>query len=96
MPANDLFNFYRMLADHGVTRGKRILSAQAVGAMLHDYNPDHRDYALTMSVQDGVHPLLKPTSLRSFGQGVFLPQMVGGDANLAQRAFTQISESAVR
>ena len=47
-----------MLAGRGVFRGKRILSAQAVEAMAHDYTPDHHGYGLTMSVAEGTVPLL--------------------------------------
>ena len=67
--ASDLFNFYSMLANRGAFRGKRILSAQAVEAMAHDYTPDHRGYGLTMSVAEGIRPLLTLVNPGTFGHG---------------------------
>jgi CubicO group peptidase (beta-lactamase class C family) len=67
--ASDLFNFYQMLADRGAFRGKRILSAQAVEAMVHDYTPDHRGYGLTMGVVEGTAPLLNLVNPGTFGHG---------------------------
>jgi CubicO group peptidase (beta-lactamase class C family) len=67
--ASDLFNFYSMLANRGVFHGKRILSAQAVEAMAHDYTPDHRGYGLTMSVAEGTMPLLTLVNPGTFGHG---------------------------
>jgi CubicO group peptidase (beta-lactamase class C family) len=67
--ASDLYRFYQMLANKGVFEGKRILSAQAVEAMAHDYTPDHRGYGLTMSVADGVRPLLNLVNPGTFGHG---------------------------
>ena len=67
--ASDLCNFYQMLADHGVFRGKRILSAQAVEAMTHDHTPGHTGYGLTLSVQEGTAALLNLLSPGSFGHG---------------------------
>jgi len=58
-----------MLANHGVFRGTRILSAQAVEAMAHDYTPDHHGYGLTMSVAAGVMPLLTLVNPGTFGHG---------------------------
>jgi CubicO group peptidase (beta-lactamase class C family) len=67
--ASDLFNFYSMHASRGVFRGKRILSAQAVEAMTHDYTPDHRAYGLTMRVAEGTMPLLTLVNPGTFGHG---------------------------
>ena len=67
--ASDLFNFYSMLAGRGVFHGKRILSAQAVEAMAHDYTPDHHGYGLTMTVAAGTMPLLTLVNPGTFGHG---------------------------
>jgi len=67
--ASDLCNFYQMLANRGVFRGKRILSAQAVEAMTQDHTPGHTGYGLTLSVQEGPRPLLNLLSPGSFGHG---------------------------
>jgi CubicO group peptidase (beta-lactamase class C family) len=67
--ASDLFNFYSMLANRGVFHGKHILSAQAVEAMAHDYTPDHRGYGLTMTVAEGIKPLLTLVNPGTFGHG---------------------------
>jgi len=58
-----------MLAGRGVFRGTRILSAQAVEAMAHDYTPDHHGYGLTMSVAGGTMPLLTLVNPGTFGHG---------------------------
>jgi CubicO group peptidase (beta-lactamase class C family) len=67
--AADLYRFYQMLGNRGVSGGKRILSPQAVEAMAHDYTPDHRGYGLTMSVTEGVRPLLNLVNPGTFGHG---------------------------
>ena len=67
--ASDLFYFYSMLAGRGVFRGRRILSAQAVEAMTHDYTPDHHGYGLTMTVAAGTMPLLTLVNPGTFGHG---------------------------
>jgi CubicO group peptidase (beta-lactamase class C family) len=67
--ASDLWRFYQMLAHRGVFNGRRILSAQAVEAMTHDYTPDHHGYGLTVSVAEGVRPLLNLVSPGTFGHG---------------------------
>jgi CubicO group peptidase (beta-lactamase class C family) len=67
--ASDLFNFYSMLANHGVFHGKRILSAQAVEAMAQDYTPDHTGYGLTMHVAEGNKSLLTLVNPGTFGHG---------------------------
>jgi CubicO group peptidase (beta-lactamase class C family) len=67
--ASDLFNFYSMLAGHGVFHGTRILSAQAAEAMAHDYTPDHHGYGLTMSVAAGIMPFLTLVNPGTFGHG---------------------------
>ena len=67
--ATDLYRFYQMLANKGVFDGKRILSPQAVEAMAHDYTPDHHGYGLTMSVAEGVRPLLNLVNPGTFGHG---------------------------
>jgi CubicO group peptidase (beta-lactamase class C family) len=67
--ATDLFHFYQMLADRGTYQGKRILSAQAVEAMTHDYTPDHQNYGLTLSILDGTHTLFHLINPGTFGHG---------------------------
>lgn len=67
--ASDLCNFYQMLANRGLFRGKRILSAQAVEAMTQDHTPGHTGYGLTLSLQEGAAPLLNLLRPGSFGHG---------------------------
>ena len=67
--AADLYRFYQMLGNKGVYGAKRILSAQAVDAMAHDYTPDHRGYGLTVSVAEGLRPMLNLVNPGTFGHG---------------------------
>ena len=67
--AADLYRFYQMLGNKGVFGGNRVLSPQAVEAMTHDYTPDHHGYGLTMSVAEGVRPLLNLVNPGTFGHG---------------------------
>jgi len=67
--AADLYRFYQMLGNKGVFGGKRILSPQAVEAMAQDYTPDHHGYGLTISVAEGVRPLLILVNPGTFGHG---------------------------
>ena len=67
--ASDLFRFYQMLANKGTYGGKRILSPQAVEAMLHDYTPDHSNYGLTVNVMEAGRPQLNLINPGTFGHG---------------------------
>ncbi|HEX4231898.1 MAG TPA: serine hydrolase domain-containing protein [Bryobacteraceae bacterium] len=67
--ASDLFRFYEMLANHGTYGGERILSAQAVEAMTHDYTPNHSNYGFTLAVLEGTHSLFHLTNPGTFGHG---------------------------
>lgn len=67
--ASDLYKFYQMLANRGVLNGTRIISPPAVEAMTHDYTPDHKGYGLTVSVAEGVRPLLNFVKPGTFGHG---------------------------
>ncbi len=67
--ATDLYRFYQMLANRGTLDGKRILSPQAVEAMLHDYTPDHSGYGLTVNVMESGKTLLNLVNPGTFGHG---------------------------
>jgi CubicO group peptidase (beta-lactamase class C family) len=67
--ASDLFRFYQMLGSRGTYQSKRILSAQAVEAMTHDYTPDHRSYGLTVTLLEGPHTLFHLINPGTFGHG---------------------------
>lgn len=67
--AADLYRFYQMLANRGIYQGKRILSAQAVEAMIHDYTPDKRGYGLTVTVAGGQRNMLNLVTPGTFGHG---------------------------
>jgi CubicO group peptidase (beta-lactamase class C family) len=110
--AADLQRFYQMLANGGVYRGRRYLSAQAVEAMTKDHTPGHTGYGLSLTVMDR-GALLNLLSPKTYGHGgafgtggwadpvkglvlVFLGQMNDGTANAARNIFWQLAESAVQ
>lgn len=65
--ASDLYRFYQMLANRGQFGGRRILSPQAVEAMVRDYTPDRRSYGLTVAVLDGPSALFHLANPGTFG-----------------------------
>jgi CubicO group peptidase (beta-lactamase class C family) len=67
--AADLYRFYQMLANRGIFAGQRILSPQAVEAMVHDYTPDHHSYGLTVGISENSHQLFHLVNPGTFGHG---------------------------
>jgi CubicO group peptidase (beta-lactamase class C family) len=67
--AADLFHFYQMLANGGVSGGKRYLSPQSILAMTQDYTPEHTGYGLTLSLSNGPTALLNLLSPGTYGHG---------------------------
>ena len=67
--AADLLRFYQMLANGGVSNGRRYLAATTVALMAMDHTPDHAGYGLTVSVAGKPEKLLTLFSPGTFGHG---------------------------
>lgn len=67
--AEDLLRFYQMLANGGVSNGRRYLTTKSVALMAMDHTPDRAGYGLTVTVAGKPEKLLNLVSPGTFGHG---------------------------